>query len=932
MDIPKTYNPEEAEQKWYDFWQARNYFISAPGGRPGQTSENKKPFTIVIPPPNVTGALHIGHALNNTLQDVITRFRRMQGYNALWVPGTDHGGIATQNVVERLLLAEGKTRQQLGREKFLEKMWQWKNESGDTILNQLKRLGCSCDWTRTKFTMDDDMSLAVMAAFVQLYNNGLIYRGNRMVNWCPRCQTALADIEVEHKEQKGNLWYILYHFKMDNGRSGIGGSHDSGGINETGDTPYVVVATTRPETMLGDTAVAVNPGDERYKIFIGRKLILPLVGREIPVVADELVDPAFGTGAVKVTPSHDPVDFAIAERHKLPSVIVIDETGKMTKHAGIGYAGLDRYDCRKKVVDDLYAKGLIEKTEDYVHSVGTCYRCHTVIEPLVSEQWFLSTKEIATTAADAVKSGRVKFYPESWASPCIDWLENLQDWCLSRQIWWGHRIPVWYCKNKKTGCKPVASVTRPPKCPVCSGAEIEQDPDVLDTWFSSALWPFTVFGWPDRNEEKQVSGNGGNDGGLRYYYPTSVLVTGYEILYLWVARMIMMGLKFMGDVPFRNVYIHGIVRDIHGKKMSKSLGNVVDPLEIMKQYGTDSLRFVLTQSSTAGRDIQISEDSFTGARNFCNKIWNAGRFILMNTTQENTPRQDVSPDGPSGASDPVDRWIISRYNECVSDVTRSFENYNPAEASRRLYDFFWSEFCDWYLELVKPRLAPGTKPPSALLEVFIGCLRMLHPIMPYITEELYQKVLSAVGPDESGQNGAFPESIMIYPWPSVKNEMAYPDDVRELRFIMELITNIRIIRAEMNVPVKQTINMVVLSHDNRVPDLIKKYIPNLKFMCRVDGFSAAGTKPARSAVTVIGDIEICIPLEGIIDFAKESARLTKTIAAVSRDIEILGAKLSNEKFLSRAPSQEVQKIRDFSRQNEDKLNRLKKYLETLEGK
>ncbi len=874
MEIPKVYSPKETEEKWYKFWEEKRYFES-------HIIEKTKPFTIVIPPPNVTGALHIGHALNNTLQDVIIRYKRMKGYNAVWVPGTDHGGIATQNVVEKLLLKEGTDRHKLGREKFLEIMWKWKNESGDTILHQLKKLGCSCDWSRTRFTMDEICSKAVIRAFIELYKKGLIYRGNRMVNWCPRCQTALADIEVEHRQEKSKLWYIRYPL-LD--------THSSMLNN------FIVVATTRPETMLGDTAVAVNPEDERYKNLIGKKVKLPLTNREIHIISYELVDKNFGTGAVKVTPAHDPVDYEIAQKHSLPHVVVIDKEGKMTTQAGKKYAGLDRYECRKKVLKDLESQGLIEKIEDYTHSVGTCYRCHTVIEPLVSEQWFLNTKEMAERALNSIKEGKVKFYPESWKEPTINWLENLKDWCLSRQIWWGHRIPIWYCPNS---CPPIASEKKPEKCPNCKEKNLTQDSDVLDTWFSSALWPFSVFGWPQDSED------------LKYYYPTSVLVTGYEILYLWVARMIMMGLTFLNDVPFTEVYIHGIVRDIHGKKMSKSLGNVIDPLIIMEKYGTDALRFSLTQSATAGRDIQLSEDSFTGARNFCNKIWNASRFVLMNIENFTTHALQLV----SSSLQPMDKWIFTKFNQLIKNIEKAFNNYYLSEYARLIYQFFWFDFCDWYLEFVKTRQDKQTVN-SVLYEILIGCLKLLHPVMPYITEEIYQRM-------DAG------ESIMISPWPEPDSQKIFSEEeISEVEFIIKLIQEIRKIKTELNVPVKNTLHLRIKSSEAKFKT-IKKYLPNLSLMCKVEEIQQTNTKPEHSSLIVIEDIEIYVLLEGLIDFEKEKIRLQKEIEKTDENLQRLEQKLSDEKFLKFAPEKEVEKSKIAFNENQIKLVRLKKYIDEI---
>ncbi|MEW6041614.1 MAG: valine--tRNA ligase, partial [Elusimicrobiota bacterium] len=803
MELPKNLNPKEIELKWYKIWEEKKLFSPGP-------EEGKKPFTIVIPPPNVTGALHMGHALNNTLQDVIIRYRRLKGENALWVPGTDHGGIATQNVVEKLLLKEeGKTRHQIGREEFVNRVWKWRQEAGDTILLQLRRLGCSLDWSRTRFTLDEVCSDAVIEAFIRLYNDGLVYRGKRMVNWCVRCNTALADIEVEHREEKSKLWYIRYPLgKVGSRKSEIGNKNINSGECAR---EFLVVATTRPETMLGDTAVAVNPKDTRYKGCMGKTVILPLTEREIPVIADELVELGFGTGVVKVTPAHDPVDHQIAKKHNLKSITVIDVNGKMTKDAGKNYEGLDRYECRKKVLNDLESFGLLEKTEDYLHSVGICYRCHSTIEPLVSDQWFIKMGEMAEramgvagddwidTLKDEVtqnkmelrnhpltgngKTKKVRFHPDSWTLPYLRWLGNLEDWCISRQIWWGHRLPVWYCRSCS---KTTVSKTKPQRCQHCASTDIYQDPDVLDTWFSSALWPFSVFGWPKETDD------------LNYFYPTSVLVTGYEILYLWVARMIMMGLKFRNEIPFTDVYIHGIVRDIKGKKMSKSLGNVIDPLEVMDDYGTDALRFALTQSATPGRDIQLSFDSFVGGRNFSNKIWNASRFILMNVPAEKPTGsfENLKPE-------PMDKWIMFRFNETVKKVTDAFENYALSEAARALYNFFWFEFCDWYVELVKPRLSGDISDTSyrtavdTLLKVHTGALKLLHPVMPFITEEIFQMVSET------------DKSIMVSDWPVYDEKIQFGEEVKEIEFIKDMINEIRILRSEMEVPAARKIEIMV---------------------------------------------------------------------------------------------------------------------------
>ncbi|MBI5555978.1 MAG: valine--tRNA ligase, partial [Elusimicrobia bacterium] len=699
MEIQPKYDSKETDKKWYAL-QSR-YFHAQP-------DQAKKPFTIVIPPPNITGSLHMGHALNNTLQDILIRWRRMQGYNACWIPGTDHGGIATQNVVEKLLKQEGKTRFDLGREKFLERMWKWRQETGDTILLQLQTLGCSCDWERTRFTMDEQCSLSVRTAFSTLYEKGLIYRGEHIVDWCPRCGTALNESEVEREQEKGKLWYIKYPLKTGDRRPA------------TGD--YLVVATTRPETMLGDTAVAVNPKDERYQNFIGKVLVLPLVNREIPVVADDVVEVSFGTGAVKVTPAHDPNDWEISKRHNLASIQVIDKEGKITPQAEIDisgrvilgaevkeYIGQDRYKAREKIVAALKEKGFLQKEEDYTLPITRCYRCNNATEPLVSEQWYLKTREMAAAGLKVVAEGKTKFIPDSWLNPYLLWMKNLHDWCISRQIWWGHRIPAWYClecnKDKIVfkdesqdnyilrsgiGIKPdFVGINPPEKCPQCGAKEIVQDPDVLDTWFSSALWPFSTLGWPEKNPD------------LDYFYPTKVLVTGHEIIYLWVARMIMLGLTLMGQSPYSDIFIHGIVRDSHGKKMSKSLGNVIDPLDISAQSGVDAMRFTLAYNGIKGRDLQLGNDSFQLARYFCNKLWNASRFVLMNLGK--TPILPLYHFTTLPLT-LADKWILSEFQKLIGAVDEAMENYDTSQAARLLYDFTWNKYCDWYLELVKPKL------------------------------------------------------------------------------------------------------------------------------------------------------------------------------------------------------------------------------------
>jgi valyl-tRNA synthetase len=904
MEMPKAYESSGVEDAIYGFWLDGKYFSSRP-------DSSKKPFTIVIPPPNVTGSLHMGHALNNTLQDALIRYKRLAGFNTCWVPGTDHGGIATQNVVEKLLLAEGKSKNDLGREKFIEKMWKWRGSTGDTILEQLKKLGCSLDFDRTRFTMDEDCSRAVRHAFARLFDKGLIYRGKRLVNWCPRCMTALSDIEVEHEEEIGKLWHIKYPL--------------SSGAE------FLIVATTRPETMLGDTAVAVNPADERYKKLVGKTIKLPLAGREIKIVTDEAVDAAFGTGAVKVTPAHDPTDFEIGARHGLEKIVVIGFDGKMTGAAG-KYAGLDRYAARKEILKDLEAEGLLMETAAHPHSVGACYRCATTIEPLISEQWFMKVGEMSRRAVEASRAGKVKFYPASWEKPYVLWLENLRDWCISRQIWWGHRIPVYYCKNdsseEKSACPPFASVEQPVKCPHCGGAKIRQDTDVLDTWFSSALWPFSVFGWPDETPD------------LKYYYPTAVLVTGHEILYLWVARMVQFGLEFMGAEPFSDVYIHGIVRDKHGKKMSKSLGNVIDPLDIIKKYGADALRFAMISSATAGRDIQLSDDSFVGARNFANKLYNASRYILMNL--EKYPLDGISLDG--SRLEETDKWILSECAAAARLSRGSYETYELDKVARAVYDFTWNKFCDWYIEFSKERLYGNDEAARAtalkvLVRVLADILKIIHPIMPFVTESLWRNLRERLsGADSAEISKKFPQSIMDATYPSATapsevgtgRDLSLPNAAVNVDFIVEVVTAVRQLREEMKVSAAQKIDLLVRASDGAAAERFKSSSAYIEKLARVGKIeTGVSTQPRACACAVVGSAEIFVPLEGVIDVDKEKARLTAELSKIEGIARALSAKMANEKFLSKAPPSEVEgsraKLSDFS----SKIEKLKvniKYL------
>jgi len=879
MEMEKVYDSKKVEEKWVKYWIENKTFSS-------KIDKNKKSFTIVIPPPNVTGSLHMGHALNDSLQDAIIRFKKMQGFNTLWVPGTDHGGIATQNVVEKLLKKEGKTKYDLGREKFIEKMWQWRQETGDTILDQLKKLGCGLDWDRTRFTMDEACSKAVKRAFKQFYDKGLIYRGKRLVNWCPRCNTALSDIEVEYSAEKGNLWYIKYPIKDSN--------------------EFLTVATTRPETMIGDTAVAVNPNDDRYKNIVGKTIILPLVGREIKIVADYVVDMAFGTGAVKVTPAHDATDYEIARRHNLEILEVIDANGKMTNLME-KYKGLPAKEAREVIVNDLQEQGYLIKTEDYSHSVGKCYRCGTTIEPIMSEQWFLKVEEMSKRASQVAKDEKVKFYPASWKKPYTLWLDNLRDWCISRQIWWGHRIPVYYCvdeNGKKTACPPIVEQETPTKCPHCGNTHIVQDTDVLDTWFSSAMWPFSVFNWGEKSESEE----------LKYYYPTGVLVTGHEILYLWVARMVQMGLEFLNDIPFSDVFIHGIVRDKHGLKMSKSKGNVINPLEIMDQFGTDALRFALAQSAAPGRDMQISNDSFLTARNFANKIWNASRFILMN-------KGDIEVSQEPIVKETSDKWILDEYNKTIKTVTYSFEHYDIDVASRTLYDFIWTKFCDWYIELSKIRMTSENieekkQVLSVLIYILKGTIKMLAPIMPFICDELWS-ILNNTS-----------ESIVNSQFPTYDEKFVFVTESNQMAIVQEIVSKIRNVRSEMNISPAAFITTTINVLDETKAQTVEINQGYIKALGKIKDLSI-GKNIAReknSALAVATGFEMFIPLEGLIDIEKEKARISKEIKNIVAEQEKYNKKLSNPNFVAKAPKEEVERIKQKLADTQSKIATLEETL------
>ncbi|WP_420828399.1 valine--tRNA ligase [Dehalobacterium formicoaceticum] len=873
-NISTTYDPKLVEDKWYRFWEENHFFHD-------EVDHTKKPFSIVMPPPNVTGQLHMGHALDNTLQDILTRWRRMQGFSTLWLPGTDHAGIATQAKVEENLAKDGVSKYDLGREAFLEKVWEWKDEYHDRITKQLRLLGSSCDWERERFTMDEGCSRAVQEVFVKLYEKGLIYRGSYIINWCPKCQTTISDIEVEHREKEGKLYYINYPIK----------DSDS----------FIPIATTRPETMLGDTAVAVNPEDERYRDLVGQTVILPLVNREIPIIADEYVDLSFGTGAVKITPAHDPNDFDMGLRHHLPQITVIDKEAKMSMEAG-RYQGMDRYQCREEIVADLEEAGFLTKIEEHPHAVGECYRCDTVIEPLISPQWFVKMKPLAEPAIQAVIDGKIRFVPERFTKIYLGWLENIRDWCISRQLWWGHRIPVWYCQD----CgKEICGKDHPSSCPKCGSSKLEQDPDVLDTWFSSALWPFSTLGWPEKTED------------LSYFYPTSVLVTGRDIIFFWVARMIFMGLEFMKEEPFKEVFIHGLVLDSLGRKMSKSLGNGIDPLGIIDQYGADTLRFMLITGNTPGNDLRFQEERLEAARNFANKIWNASRFVLMNLT-------DYQPGAAAVNLNLADKWILERYRSTSLEVTRYLEKYELGEAARTLYDFIWNEFCDWYIELAKLRLYKeiGTEKHTAqsvLTQVLGGIMQLLHPFMPFITEEIYHHL-----PEGEG-------SVMRSSWPQGDQMVSFPEEREEMDLIMDVVRSIRNIRAEMNVPLGKKINMILLA-GKKSGDILRTGQDYILGLCqgeKIEFFDLDTEKPEQAATSVVQDVQIFLPLKDLIDFDKEIARLEKETANMEKELARLNGKLNNQGFLSKAPAEVVAKEKAKADQYQSKKQALLERLAQL---
>lgn len=874
--MPTTYNPKEVEAKWSQRWMEGNYFAA------GKKDKNAPVYSIVIPPPNVTGVLHIGHALDFTLQDILIRAKRMQGYDTLWLPGTDHAGIATQTRVEQQLREEeGLTRHDLGREAFLEKVWSWKEHYADTIREQWGKIGLSLDYSRERFTLDEGLSKAVREVFVRLYRKGLIYRGKYIINWDPASRTALSDIEVEYKEVQGRLYHLQYPLKDGSG--------------------HIVVATTRPETMLGDTAVAVHPEDERYKHMIGKMLVLPIIGREIPVIADEYVEMEFGSGAVKITPAHDPNDFEMGLRHQLPQVLVMDEGGRMNEEAG-PYQGMDRFECRKQIVEDLKAQGVLIKIEEHVHQVGHSERTGAVVEPYLSTQWFVKMKPLAEKAIEVQKSGKgVHFVPDRFERIYLHWIENVRDWCISRQLWWGHRIPAWFCND----CNHVnVAAETPTSCEQCSSTNLAQDQDVLDTWFSSALWPFSTMGWPEKTEDYER------------YYPTSTLVTGYDIIYFWVARMIFTALEFTEDIPFKDVLIHGLVRDAEGQKMSKSLGNGVDPLEVIEQYGADAMRYMISTGSTPGQDLRFRFERVEQARNFANKIWNASRFAIMNL--EGFRFEDIDLSGPLSTAD---RWILHRLNEAASDAKRLLDLYEFGETGRVLYDFIWDDLCDWYIEFAKLTLygedeAAKRSTQSVLAYVLDRTLRLIHPFMPFISEEIWQHI-----PHQG-------EVLMLAEWPAFESAHEAPDAVKEMNMLMDVIRAVRNVRAEVNVPMSRKVELLIKPANDEVTQLLKRNEIYIQRFCGTSllAIDPSMQSPDKAMTAIVTGAELFLPLSGLIDITQELARLNKELQVLNSEVERVEKKLANEGFVNKAPAKVIEeekaKLLDYSAKRDKVLSRL----------
>ena len=868
-ELAKAYEPKEVEDRIYDFWMKGKYFHA-------EVDPKKKPYTIVIPPPNITGQLHLGHAMDETLQDTLIRWRRMQGYSALWLPGTDHASIATEAKIVEAMRKEGITKEEIGREKFLERAWAWKDQYGGRIVEQLKKLGSSCDWDRLRFTMDEGCNKAVNHVFKKLYDKGLIYRGERIINWCPHCKTSISDAEVVFEEKEGSFWHLRYPLSDGSG--------------------YIELATTRPETMLGDTAVAVHPDDERYKALVGKTVILPLVNKEIPIIADSYVEQDFGTGVVKITPAHDPNDFEVGLRHNLPVINVMDDGGVINENGG-KYAGMPALEARKQIVKDLDEAGFLIKIEPIKHNVGTCYRCGTVVEPRVSTQWFVKMEPLAKPAIDAVKDGDIRFIPERMDKVYYNWMENIKDWCISRQLWWGHQIPAWYCECGET----IVSETVPTVCPKCGGTHLTRDPDTLDTWFSSALWPFSTLGWPDNTEE------------LKYFYPTNTLVTGYDIIFFWVARMIFSGLEHMGEVPFNTVFFHGLIRDAQGRKMSKSLGNGVDPLDVISVYGADALRFTLVTGNSPGNDLRFSEEKVGASRNFANKIWNAARFILMNIEGK-----DIDCALPKKLYT-SDKWILNRFNNVTAAVTENLEKFELGMAVSKLYDFIWDDFCDWYIELAKIRMN-GADEESAdsarrvLVWTMSNTLKLLHPFMPYITEEIWQTL-----PHDG-------EALIVAKWPEYDEALSFPQEAKNLENVMALIRAIRTRRNEMNVPPSKKAHIYIDTAHPAPYEEASEFIARLAYGSKVEIGTGFDVQGAVTAVT--DDAKALLPMDDLVDKAAETARLNKELANAQKQLDTVKAKLANEKFTSKAP----QNVIDGVKANGEKLEaKIKLILETLES-
>ena len=872
-ELAKAYEPQEVEGRIYDFWMQGGYFHA-------EVDPKKKPYTIVIPPPNITGQLHMGHAWDETLQDILIRWKRMQGYSALWLPGTDHASIATEAKIVEAMREEGLSKEDLGREAFLERAWAWKDKFGGRILEQLKLLGSSCDWDRLRFTMDEGCSKAVRHVFVKLYEEGLIYRGERIINWCPHCKTAISDAEVIFEEQQGSFWHLRYPLADGSG--------------------YIQLATTRPETMLGDTAVAVHPEDERYKHLVGKNVILPLVNKEIPIVADEYVEMDFGTGVVKITPAHDPNDFEVGRRHNLPVINVMNEDGSINENGG-KYAGLSGMEARKQIVKDLEESGYLIKVEPLKHNVGTCQRCHTVVEPRVSTQWFVKMEPLAKPAIDVVKDGTIRFIPERLEKTYYNWMENIKDWCISRQLWWGHRIPAWYCED----CgETIVSETDVDTCPKCGGKRIHQDEDTLDTWFSSALWPFSTLGWPDETEE------------LKYFYPTDTLVTGYDIIFFWVARMIFSGLKHMDKAPFNTVLFHGLLRDSQGRKMSKSLGNGIDPVDVINQYGADALRFTLVTGNSPGNDARYSDEKVAASRNFANKIWNAARFIHMNIDGHSVPC--ALPETLSLE----DQWIVSRFNTVTKEVTENLDKFELGMAVSKLYDFIWDDFCDWYIELAKRPLTGGDEAAAqntrqVLVWVLTNTLALLHPFMPFVTEEIWQSL-----PHQG-------EALIVAPWPEYEEGHAFPQAEAEMKKVMELITAVRTRRSEMNVPPSKKAHLAIEAADTAAFEAEKEAIARLAYCSGVE--VAQSVPQAEGSVTVVtAACRAYLPMDDLVDKKAETARLTKELEGAKKQLATAEAKLQNEKFISKAPQKVIDGVKDNAEKLREKVRGIEEALAALQ--